>query len=105
MASTPARGQARNKPRSSAVIALLLLARELLGHRLGRKLRGPGTLSPDPRECSSYIADLNPRTPGRVYSAPSSGGLECKNGVASTRAVCTFKIVLGPKNRTCLQPA
>ena len=68
MASAPARGQARNKPRSSAVIALLhvLLARELLGHRLGRKLRGPGTLSPDPRECSSYIADLNPRTPGRV---------------------------------------
>ena len=73
MASTPARGQARNKPRSSAVIALLLLARELLGHRLGRKLRGPGTLSPDPRECSSYIADLNPRTPGRVYSAETGG--------------------------------
>ena len=45
-------GMARHRPRgprSSAVIALLLLARELLGHRLGRKLRGPGTLSPDPR--------------------------------------------------------
>ena len=60
MASAPARGQARNKPRSSAVIALLLLARELLGHRLGRKLRGPGTLSPDPRECSSVHRRLEP---------------------------------------------
>ena len=47
------------------MIALLLLARELLGHRLGRKLRGPGTLSPDPRERSSCLPDLNPRTPGR----------------------------------------
>ena len=26
-----------------------------------------------------------------------------KKGVASARAVCTFKIVLGPKHRTCLQ--
>ena len=54
------------------MIALPLLARELLGHRLGRKLRGPGTLSPDPRECSlkgyRYLPDLNPRTRPDVNS-------------------------------------
>ena len=33
------------------VIALLLLARELLGHRLDRELRGPGTLSLNRRKC------------------------------------------------------
>jgi hypothetical protein len=43
----------RRGPGSSAVIALPLLARELLGHRLGRKLRDPSILPPDPRECSS----------------------------------------------------
>ena len=33
------------------VIALLLLARELLGHRLDRELAGPGTLSLNRRKC------------------------------------------------------
>ena len=42
--STPARP-------SSAVIAVLLHARELLGHRIGRELRGTGTLSPELDEC------------------------------------------------------
>ena len=41
------RWYSRRSPARDAVIALPLLARELLGHRLGRKLRGPGTLSPD----------------------------------------------------------
>ena len=48
------------------MIALLLLARELFGHRLDRELRGLGTLFPNLRARSSYSPDLNPRTPGRV---------------------------------------
>jgi hypothetical protein len=80
------------------MIALLLLARELLGHRLGRELRGTGTLSPDPRECSSYISDLNQRTPWRSASLL----LDAK----SVKRCCKRKsrvhvqIVLGPQNRT-----
>ena len=45
---------------SSAVIALLLLARELLGHRLDRKLAGPGTLSLNRRECRLVQIRLEP---------------------------------------------
>ena len=58
----------------SAVIALLLLARELFGHRLDRELRGLGTLFPNLRARSSYSPDLNPRTPGRVLPRRSCAG-------------------------------
>jgi hypothetical protein len=48
------------------MIALLLLALELFGHRHDRELRGPGTLSLNPRARSLYSDDVNPRTPWRA---------------------------------------
>ena len=49
------------------MIALLLLALELFGHRHDRELRGPGTPSLNPHARSLYSDDVNPRTPWRAH--------------------------------------
>jgi hypothetical protein len=98
---------ARGEARSSAVIALLLLASELLGHRLGRELRGTGTLSLNRCKCRLVQIRLEPaHAPGRGPPRRTTGFAKSASArTACARSRCTFKIVLGPKKRTYLQSA